>query len=418
MALALVGAFDMVAASPCKASTTTPSTTLSITPSSTPSSTLSSEPSSTPSITPASTTTTTPSATPAATPNLVVKNLLDNGDISSPGEGTGVPGFSVSGSGISVAQGQGRTTEGSTESNCAKYVVSNIASQAVYERDSESVATLSQAVGNLQAGTAYTIRFYLSVVSVTGTACSFKASLGDVVFYNEALLSSTTDWSVVTKQATAASVSETLAFSVTCPLGGTAIVLLDSIFMSNKVTPETIDSVTLDYDTDSPSLSSTSLATIIGGDQTIEPDPTTTTTTTTTKSTSTRPATRTFSEGSLAPSATCPGAVTPTPLATCVPRSPSPSGLMCGITGVKGYTWWARAKFASPNQASVADCAIICYQNAINCKAFAYYPDFSGGAICALGYDPLADDGVDTGATGARMTWYDLDCYQCDECAA
>ncbi|KAH6889916.1 hypothetical protein B0T10DRAFT_487084 [Thelonectria olida] len=397
MALALTGTLDLVAASPCKATTTTASDLAT-----------------------ASTTSTTTAPTSTTTPDLVVKNVCDNGNIADPGTGTGVPGYQVVGS-VGVAQGAGITTDGSTETNCAKYEVSNEAPVGK-KRASESVATLSQTVSNLEAGTAYTIRFSLSLVFASGTACSFKASLGSTVFYNELLQAANANWYTITKQANAQSSSEALALSVICPLGGTTIVYIDSIFMSNKVTPDTIDSVVLDYDAaDSPVISSTSQATLIGGDETIFPDPVTTElppTTTTAKTTTTRPLTRTLSAGTLAPSATCPGGVTPTPLATCVPRSPSPSSLMCGITGVKGYTWWARAKFASPNQNSVSDCAIICYQNAINCKAFAYYPDFSGGPICALGYDPLADDGVDTAASGARMTWYDLDCYKCDECAA
>ncbi|KPM43276.1 hypothetical protein AK830_g3259 [Neonectria ditissima] len=388
-ALALTGALNFAAASPCKASG-------SITASSNDD--------------PTTTTASEPSSTTSSTPSLV-KNAITNGNLADPGSGSGVPGFSTSGT-VVVAVGEGYTGDGSTETNCVKASAGSPATENS-KRSDPQLSSFSQEVRDLETGTSYTVRFAYAVVSVSGAgACTLEVSLGsESVKVLSITAGSSLAWATTVSQVAATAATADLLFAITCQTGGSTVLYIDSIFMSNKVTPATIDDTVIDYG--SPSLTSSVVATLSPSTHSTASAPATTTAPTTTSS---RPATRTLSTGTLTPSATCPGGVVPTALATCVPRDPVPQApTTCSAFGVKGYTWWGRARFASPNQNSIEDCAKLCYQQAINCKAFAWFADFYGSPICALGYDSLAEDGITLGATGSVM-WNDLDCYKCDEC--
>ncbi|KAK7422470.1 hypothetical protein QQZ08_009458 [Neonectria magnoliae] len=394
-ALALT-ALNFAAASPCKASgTITDSSTVSGIASS--SDDLTTTPSDT-------------SPTPSSTSGLV-KNAVTNGNFANAGSGSGVPGFPASGT-VVMAVGEGYTSDGSSDTNCVK-VSAGVATGNAERRDLQ-LSSFSQEVQGLEVGTSYTVQFAYAVVSVSGAgACSLEASLGGDVFKTLSItVGSSLEWKTTVDQVDATAAAEELKFAVVCQAGGSTVLYVDSIFMSNKVTPATIDDAVLDYG--SVSLTTSVVATLsTASTQSTTSAPTTTSPPTTTNS---RPATRTLSTGTLTPSATCPGGVVPTPLATCVPRDPVPQApTTCSAFGVKGYTWWGRARFASPNQNSIEDCAKLCYQQAINCKAFAWYANFNGSPLCALGYDSLAEDGITLGATGSVM-WNDLDCYKCDEC--
>ncbi|KAJ4149623.1 hypothetical protein NW754_001060 [Fusarium falciforme] len=107
---------------------------------------------------------------------------------------------------------------------------------------------ISQQVTGLNPSTPYTIRFYTAIVLYpqnTGS-CFIRAYLGGDPFYEQALFTSgpTAAYSSVVRQASAPASSATFSIQMQCSGGNAAMIYVDSIFMSNQVTPQNID----DYD--------------------------------------------------------------------------------------------------------------------------------------------------------------------------
>ncbi|KAL6353192.1 hypothetical protein LRP88_13682 [Fusarium phalaenopsidis] len=107
---------------------------------------------------------------------------------------------------------------------------------------------ISQQVTGLNPSTPYTIRFYTAIVLYPQTtdSCFIRAYLGGDPFYEQALFTSgpTAAYSAVVKQASAPASSATFSIQMQCSGGSAAMIYVDSIFMSNQVTPQNID----DYD--------------------------------------------------------------------------------------------------------------------------------------------------------------------------
>ncbi|WAO85356.1 Hypothetical protein NCS54_00259500 [Fusarium falciforme] len=132
---------------------------------------------------------------------------------------------------------------------------------------------ISQQVTGLNPSTPYTIRFYTAIVLYpqnTGS-CFIRAYLGGDPFYEQALFTSgpTAAYSSVVRQASAPASSATFSIQMQCSGGNAAMIYVDSIFMSNQVTPQNID----DYD-------------LVGDDDDVE-SPTTTADTETSQASST-----------------------------------------------------------------------------------------------------------------------------------
>ncbi|KAI8679763.1 hypothetical protein NCS57_00254900 [Fusarium keratoplasticum] len=132
---------------------------------------------------------------------------------------------------------------------------------------------ISQQVTGLNPSTPYTIRFYTAIVLYPQTteSCFIRAYLGGDPFYEQALFTSgpTAAYSSVVRQASAPASSATFSIQMQCSGGNAAMIYVDSIFMSNQVTPQNID----DYD-------------LVGDDDDVE-SPTTTADTETSQASST-----------------------------------------------------------------------------------------------------------------------------------
>ncbi|RSL87719.1 hypothetical protein CEP51_002071 [Fusarium floridanum] len=133
---------------------------------------------------------------------------------------------------------------------------------------------ISQQVTGLNPSTPYTIRFFTAIVLYPQSteSCFIRAYLGGDPFYEQALFTSgpTAAYSSVVRQASAPASSATFSIQMQCSGGNAAMIYVDSIFMSNQVTPQNID----DYD-------------LVGDDDDVE-SPTTTADAETSQASSTR----------------------------------------------------------------------------------------------------------------------------------
>ncbi|KAM6516556.1 hypothetical protein FALCPG4_014738 [Fusarium falciforme] len=214
-ALALSGSLELAAAANCRPSGTTTSTA----------------PSS--------------SETGSSGGNKVVRNLVANGGCNelNPNDPSDIPNFRIEGSGQGVS-GQGYTGGGSKETNCASLAANGNPRR---KRALGPSVSISQDLSNLDKDGLYTIQFFYRITSHPGNAgCLLSATLGGAPFYSAEVDASETGWIKVLEQITSPYETSPIDITMTCE-GDDATILVDSIFVSDAVTPETIDDYVLDF---------------------------------------------------------------------------------------------------------------------------------------------------------------------------
>ncbi|KAG4272590.1 hypothetical protein FPRO04_10543 [Fusarium proliferatum] len=227
LALAALAAVDFVAGSACKprSSTTIPSLVTSST-----------------------------DATSSSTATNVitlpkVRNLATNGNMAEidPNNPLSVPDWEVEGD-ARIVGGAGREEPGSTERGCAAMSASNTGSG---KRALGISVSISQSMSNLDLSTPYTIRFYYLVVTSPAAInlCQLTGFLGGSVFYQNWVFSTGTavSWNEVLQAVTPAQVNAPLRIAMNCLMGGGATVLVDSVFISNAVTPQNINNFAVNF---------------------------------------------------------------------------------------------------------------------------------------------------------------------------
>ncbi|KAJ4179440.1 hypothetical protein NW755_012525 [Fusarium falciforme] len=180
-----------------------------------------------------------------------IVNEIEGGDFrrrsNSP---SGISNFVVEGQG-SYVEGGGYTGGGSTEQNCASLEAAST-QPGPGKRDVGQYAAISQQLTNLQAGSAYTVQFFYAVQSSAQSgACRIEASFGSNVFTSTPYFPSSNTPSSWTSSTVSTNIQVTqgqMSFVLTCVGGGSAQVYIDSIFVSNQVTPETIGDADLVFD--------------------------------------------------------------------------------------------------------------------------------------------------------------------------
>ncbi|KAM0190037.1 hypothetical protein ACHAPI_009673 [Fusarium lateritium] len=223
-ALALSGTVDLVAGGACKPRSTIPTLASST-----------AEP--------------TSSATPSDVALPKVRNLATNGNMGEvdPTNPLAVPGWNVEGE-AKIVGGQGREVPGSTERGAAAMSASNTGDG---KRAMGISVSISQTLSALDTTTPYTIRFYFLVVTSPQAInlCQLTAYLGDAVFYENWVFSSgmAVSWNEVLESVSPAQVDAPLRIEMNCLIGGGATVLVDSVFISNLVTPQNIDDFAIDF---------------------------------------------------------------------------------------------------------------------------------------------------------------------------
>ncbi|RGP65278.1 hypothetical protein FLONG3_9308 [Fusarium longipes] len=202
---------------------------------------------------------------------VVIKSVVDGGGFSSvPPEG-GVPGFTVSGD-AEIIVGVGYQGDGSKDSGCLSMKASN--EDGTKKRALGSFVGVAQSIEQLSLSRPYTVRFfYLIVTAPSLNFCQLTASLGSQTFFQTWIISfgTSVQWGMALEQVTAAERSAPLSISMNCLLGGSAQVYVDSLFMSNQVTPQTIDDHPLDLGGDSDSSFTTSTSATQAGTTSVPP---------------------------------------------------------------------------------------------------------------------------------------------------
>ncbi|KAF5550408.1 hypothetical protein FNAPI_7743 [Fusarium napiforme] len=227
LALAVLAAVDLVAGSACKPKSNTTLPPLI-----------------------SSSTDATSSSTATNVVNLPkVRNLATNGNMAEidPNSPLSVPDWEVDGD-ARIVGGAGREEPGSTERGCAAMSASNTGDG---KRALGISVSISQSISNLNLATPYTIRFYYLVVTSPAAInlCQLTGFLGGSVFYQNWVFSTGTavSWNEVLQAVTPAQVNAPLRIAMNCLMGGGATVLVDSVFISNAVTPQNINNFAVNF---------------------------------------------------------------------------------------------------------------------------------------------------------------------------
>ncbi|KAM0543251.1 hypothetical protein ACHAPJ_012396 [Fusarium lateritium] len=197
------------------------------------------------------------SSTTTQEPDIIITNALAGGSFAQRDPGnppSGLTGFGADGDAVFHSGGCYKA-DGSLDDGCA--ALSATGNQAG-KRDMGAFASIFQTLNGLNTGSRkkYTVQFFYVVLTGSGNqACSISASLGSSQFYSSFLFSSgpSVSWVQVLQTVEAKSSSATFAISTNCVGNGMAMILVDSVFISNQVSPENIGDFKLDFGAPQPS---------------------------------------------------------------------------------------------------------------------------------------------------------------------
>ncbi|KAF4953194.1 hypothetical protein FGADI_6169 [Fusarium gaditjirri] len=139
---------------------------------------------------------------------------------------------------------------GSSDRSCA--ALSAQASPGGRKRQTlGDIAALKQLLTGLNVRTQYTIQFFYLVFTPprATTSCVLEAFIGSQKFFTTGIFSNgaSVSYNEVLVSTSAPATQGFLNIQTTCSAGGSAMVLVDSIFISNQVTPENINDFRLDF---------------------------------------------------------------------------------------------------------------------------------------------------------------------------
>ncbi|KAJ4246352.1 hypothetical protein NW762_013703 [Fusarium torreyae] len=201
-------------------------------------------------------TTDAPSTTPPDLPttttsedDIIITNRIANGRfaMADPNSPSGLEGYDSEGE-VRHQLGGCFKDDNSADDGC-------VALEAVGDSPKRfigSFAGISQLLGFLQPSTTvlYTVQFYYAVITGGGfQTCTVSAYLGNRQFYSMSLFSigQSVSWNRVLTSVIADSRSANFGISMTCMGDGQAMIYVDSVFVSNQVTPRNIDEFQLDF---------------------------------------------------------------------------------------------------------------------------------------------------------------------------
>ncbi|RGP77040.1 hypothetical protein FLONG3_4869 [Fusarium longipes] len=176
-----------------------------------------------------------------------VRNLAANGNMAEidPSDPLKVPDWDVIND-AKIVGGQGREEPGRTERGACAMSAANV---RLEKRAVGSGVSISQTMNDLDVGTTYTTRFYYRVVISEGvTDCQLSAHFGNSLLTENSISNGdiSDTWTEVLTTADAEESSASLKIQMECQ-GGSATILLDSVFISNKVTPDNIGQFVVDF---------------------------------------------------------------------------------------------------------------------------------------------------------------------------
>ncbi|QGI94750.1 hypothetical protein CEK26_007819 [Fusarium fujikuroi] len=345
--------------------------------------------------------------------NVVITNAVSNGrfSIKDPNSESGIFGFDAEGE-AKQQSGNCFKADGSSDNGCVALGSSSDSKKRAFG----GLASISQFLTNLapSRNILYTVQFYYVVITAGGNqACSVNAYLGNTQFYTMGLFTSGgvgVSWNRVLTTVMADSRSASFGISMSCTGNGLALIYVDSVFVSNQVTPDNIDQFQLDFgDDNTPEETTSSLPST----PTSEPANQVTTVEPATTATNSPPATTTgYIRPEVPSQEVCPDGYNPPGF--CGQKWPKPSGPFCEYRSQPNAEIVAYPLSQYPMQGmDIQKCALTCgYID--GCFAFAVnnnprYP-------CNFVLEPLRVRGWTTGDPDRVLEWSELACFNCQLC--
>ncbi|KAM5362163.1 hypothetical protein ACJZ2D_012685 [Fusarium nematophilum] len=390
VALAIAGSLDLVAAGNCKPSGTATGTV------------------------PPSTTTEAP---------IVVTNVMINGDYGGydPRAYGGIYAFEGGGE-AKLLQGPGYQGDGSRESNCVQ-LLRRSSTPAKRDTPPEN-PWIQQRLEDMEPSD-YTVRFWYVVLSNSiADTCRIEGFYGGDMFgatpYFPVVEDAVGDnWVPFVELMPVTTSSGMIRFELSCVDGGAAEVYFDQVFVSNQVSPDDMDNISLFFPTARhaatvPPGQSTTLSATTSGDLetfTTELSSKDTTTAGTVTKTSTGTEDAGIESTTLSASPPTDSAAPPTPkrCAKLVPGAPGRGCAKRPYNSNQGYKRFPESRILREQ------CAALCLADT-NCQSFEWTYRASGcGNTCVL-IAALRDDGPTNGGSDAAWA-YDRTCIQEAECS-
>ncbi|KAM0365457.1 hypothetical protein ACHAPK_009685 [Fusarium culmorum] len=191
---------------------------------------------------------------------LVIRNVIGNGNfaVRDPTNPSNIPNYTIEGD-AKIVEDKGYTADNSKERGCVELQASN--QPPSRKRAIGNIVSISQQLDSLDTKKKYTVRFFYAVITASSiNVCTLTASIAGHVFYTSTILSlgAAMDWNTVLEQTDVPNSEGAFSVAVNCPVGGVAAIYVDSIFMSNQVTPETINDVAIDFGNDGSAVTTSS----------------------------------------------------------------------------------------------------------------------------------------------------------------
>ncbi|KAJ4244572.1 hypothetical protein NW762_014427 [Fusarium torreyae] len=189
------------------------------------------------------------SATTTEESQVVITNTFSGGSFAQrdPNTPSGLTGVNTEGQ-VEFHSGGCYKADGSSDDGCAALSATG---NPAGKRDLGSFASMFQTLNSLNTGrrNKYTVQFYYLIFSAGSQACTVSATFGNTHFYSQSLLNFggvNMQWHQVLQQVEADSSSANFAISMSCTGPGVSMILVDSVFISNQVTPQNIGDFKLD----------------------------------------------------------------------------------------------------------------------------------------------------------------------------
>ncbi|KAH7232397.1 uncharacterized protein BKA55DRAFT_653509 [Fusarium redolens] len=175
---------------------------------------------------------------------IIITNAILGGSFASrdPNSPSGLTNFAASGN-AEFHQGGCYRADGSIDDGCAALSASGNGNTK--RSFLGSFASIFQTVRSIPRKK-YTIQFFYLINSAGSQGCVASAKFGNAEFYSQPASNPGASWARVLGQVEAVSDLPMFAISLTCSGAGTSSILVDSIFISDQVTPETINDYKLD----------------------------------------------------------------------------------------------------------------------------------------------------------------------------
>jgi hypothetical protein len=312
----------------------------------------------------------------------------------------GIMGFATEGGAI-YHNGDCFSGDAGSDDGCAVLKTSNDRKRAT-----DSFAAISQMLTSLSPSSTvlYTLQFYYSVITIgLNQACTIDAYLGERQAFSQGVSTgdgASTSWNRVSTTMEADAQSASLSISMSCSGSGLATIYIDSVFVSNEVTPDNIDAHQLEFgDAEVPPQETTGRSdesTQIASTSSID-DFSTTSQTTTASETPTEVCNYTHGE-------------------ECA-RDPSkwPPDGMCEFYGLFNGETWKESRRDYPHQDNAMQCVAIC-KSIPDCQSVGY---FENENRCLFTNTVITRDAftiIEGRDNWKNSYWVDQRCWSCPDC--